>query len=113
MALGSDLEGEKSEKLRLKLGIEGVDGVVRRGRLRWFGHVERKEADDWVSKCRKLEVVGGVKKKGRGRKTWLECVTKDMKECGLKEKDAQDRSLRSRKLLLVTSNPRFSVDKLM
>ena len=39
-------------------------------------------------------------------------VTKDMKECGLKEKDAQDRSLWSRKLLLVTSNPRFSVDKL-
>ena len=54
-----------SEELRLKLGVEGVDGVVRRGRLRWFGHVERKEADDWVSKCRKLEVVGGVKKKGR------------------------------------------------
>ena len=30
----------------------------------------------------------------------------------VKEKDAQDRSLWSRKLLLVTSNPRFSVDKL-
>ena len=27
-----------SEELRLKLVIEGVDGVVRRGRLRWFGH---------------------------------------------------------------------------
>ena len=61
-----------SEKLRLKLGIEGVDGVIRRGRLKWFGHVECKEADDWVSKCRKLKVVGGVKKKGRGRKTWME-----------------------------------------
>ena len=89
-----------------------MDGVLRRGRLIWFGHVVRKEADDWVSKCRKLEVVGGVKKKGRSRKTWMECVTKDLKECGLKEKDAQDRSLWSRKLLLVTSNPRFSVDKL-
>src|SRR3989442_2630968 len=41
-----------SEELRLGLGIEGVEEVVRRGRLRWFGHVERKEADDWVSKCR-------------------------------------------------------------
>src|SRR3989442_15238 len=38
-----------SEELRLKLGIEGADGVVRRGRLRCFGYVERKEADDWVS----------------------------------------------------------------
>src|SRR5206468_2542336 len=35
-----------SEKLRLGLGIEGVEEVVRRGRLRWFGHVERKEDDD-------------------------------------------------------------------
>ena len=64
-----------SEELRLGLGIVGVDRVVRRGRLRWFGHVERKEADDWVSKCRNLEVVGGARK-GRGRKTWMECVKK-------------------------------------
>ena len=25
--------------------------VVRRGRLRWFGHVERKADEDWVKKC--------------------------------------------------------------
>ena len=33
--------------------------------------MERKEADDWVSKCRNLVVVGGVKK-GRPRKTWMD-----------------------------------------
>ena len=81
-----------SEELRRGLGIVGVDRVVRRGRLRWFGHVERKEAEDWVSKSRSLEVVGGARK-GRGRKTWMECMKNDMKECGLKKEDAQDRSL--------------------
>ena len=30
-----------SEELRLGQGIEGVEEVVRRGRLRWFGHAER------------------------------------------------------------------------
>src|SRR3989442_4056212 len=35
-----------SEELNRGLGIVGVDRVVRRGRVRWFGHVERKEADD-------------------------------------------------------------------
>ena len=28
--------------------------VVRRGRLRWFGHVERMIGDDWVSACRNV-----------------------------------------------------------
>ena len=23
--------------------------VVRRGRLRWYGHVERKSGDDWIN----------------------------------------------------------------
>ena len=29
-----------------------VADVVRRVRLRWFGHLERKSVDDWVSACR-------------------------------------------------------------
>src|SRR3989441_9981195 len=38
-----------SLELKQVLGIESVDSVVRRGRLRWYGHVKRKNADDWVS----------------------------------------------------------------
>src|SRR3989441_13075103 len=71
------------EELRQGLGIES--GVVSRGRVRWYGHVERKNADDWVYKCRNLEVVDGIRKE-RGRKTWIECVTTDMKKIGLKRK---------------------------
>src|SRR6267154_1727176 len=56
-----------SEELRQGMGIESVDRVVSRGRLRWYGHVERKAADDWVSKCRSLEVEGNIRK-GRGKK---------------------------------------------
>ena len=33
--------------------------MVRRGRLRWFGHVERKNGDDWVSACVNVVVHGG------------------------------------------------------
>ena len=64
------------------LGVESVAEVVRRGRLRWFGHVERKNGDDWVSACRNV-VVAGVRCAGRGRKTWRECVKDDMDELGL------------------------------
>ena len=55
--------------LRRRLGIEGVMEVMRRVRLRWFGHVERKEVNDWVSACRNFEVAGS-RGKGRPRMTW-------------------------------------------
>jgi hypothetical protein len=79
-----------SAELNRWLDIESVADVVRRGRLRWFGHVERKNAEDWVSACRNFE-VGGVRGRGRGRKTWEECVRNDMDELGLRSAWAQDR----------------------
>ena len=39
--------------------------IVRRGRLRWFGHVARKADDSKVKKCTKVEAVGKVSK-GKG-----------------------------------------------
>jgi hypothetical protein len=80
----------RSQDLMERLDIVGVAERVRRGRLRWFGHVERKNADDWVTKCRDLVVEGG-KSRGRNRKTWLECVEGDMFKLGLSRVDAQDR----------------------
>ena len=54
-----------SEELRNRLEIECVVDVVRRGRLRWFGHVERKGVKDWVSGCRNVKVEsGGAERKG-------------------------------------------------
>ena len=64
------------------LGVQSVTDVVSCGRLRWFGQLERKSVDDWVSACRKVEVAG-ARCKGRKRKTWKECVDKDMKVLGL------------------------------
>ena len=64
---------KRSQELLDSLNIISVAERVRRGRLRWFGHVERKGAEEWVSKCRDL-VVAGNRDRGRGRKTWMECV---------------------------------------
>jgi hypothetical protein len=79
-----------SKELNGRLGVEGVADVVRRGRLRWFGHLERKGSDDWVSSCRNFQVSGATRR-GRGRKTWQECVKHDLRSCGLKAEWAQDR----------------------
>ena len=50
------------------LGINCVADMVRHGRLRWFGHLERKSVDDWVSACRRLMVEGRGVGAGVGRR---------------------------------------------
>ena len=54
--------------------IQSVAEGVRRGRLRWFGHLEHESGDKWVSACRNVEVAG-EKCVGRGRKTWRVVVS--------------------------------------
>ena len=76
------LDRKRSVDLYSLLGVQSVDEVVRQGRLRWFGHVEREIGDDWVSACTNV-VVAGVRCVGRGRKTWYECVKDDMTVFGL------------------------------
>ena len=48
----------KSEELRKRLDIEDVADVIRKSRLRWYGHFERKDEGDWVSACRNMLVPG-------------------------------------------------------
>ena len=86
------------------LGVQSVAGVVRRSRFRWFGHVERKNGDDWVSACRKVEVAG-ARCKGRKRKTWYECVEDDMKALGLHPEWAVFRDMWRGFISRRTSNP--------
>ena len=67
---GVTLKHRKSSvQLLHSLGIECVLNVMRRGRLRWFGHVERKDDTAWVKACQKIAIaakedVVGVRKRG-------------------------------------------------
>ena len=40
------------------LGIDDIALVLQQNRLLWYGHVLRKEDDDWVKKCMEYEVDG-------------------------------------------------------
>src|SRR5271163_1686418 len=82
----------RSDELRGWLGIETVTDVVRKGKLGWFGHLERKKEDDWVSSCRNMVVEGKVGR-GRGKKKWREVVENDIKKWGLSEEMAKDRGV--------------------
>jgi len=81
-------ERKKSEELRELLGFEPVSLMIKKSRLRWFGHVERKDDNDWVRRCKTWKVEG-IRQRGRPKKTWCDCVKNDMESLGLSKKDAQ------------------------
>ena len=80
----------KIEELRKRLDIKDVADVVRKGRLRWFGHLERKDERDWVSTCRNIVVVGNAGK-DRPRKRWCEVLEDDLKKGHLDRGLAKDK----------------------
>ena len=65
-----------SKELRERLGIDDIALVLQQNKLRWYGHVLRKEDDDWVKKCMEYEVKG-PRPRGIPKRTWREAVEKD------------------------------------
>ena len=52
-------EWKKSDKLRELLGLDPVSLMIKKSRLRWFGHVEQKDDnDDCIKRCIMWEIEG-------------------------------------------------------
>jgi len=94
-----------STELNSQLGIERITRI-KTNQTVMFSYVERKDNDD----CRSFE-VNGVRDRGRDRdrKTWDECVKKDLVEWGLHREWASDR-VRIRGLICVCCPTRASMD---
>ena len=82
--------GLLSEVAARECGLGGLEESLRRRRLRWFGHVMRREEGDVLQQVMLLGVEG-TKPRGRPRKRWKTCVEGDMRGLGILEEDAQDR----------------------
>ena len=77
-------------------------------RLRWFGHVESMNDNNWVKKCRVIEVEGS-RGRGRPKKTWEQVVATDLHKLGISRATAQDRN-NWRKTIMMNSLTHASVD---
>ena len=62
--------------------MKDIGEVLRRSRLRWMGHVLRKDKDDLVRRSMEM-VIEGKRDVGRPRMTWVKAVESDMKDKGL------------------------------
>ena len=67
-----------------------IINVLRSRRTRWFGHVERAPSASCIKMASDMK-NSSLKRSGRPRKTWLDCVKNDIKERCLTHTDPQDR----------------------
>ena len=70
---------------------ESLDRKAKASRIRWYGHVLRKEDENVMVKALKFE-VSGSRGRGRSKQTWKKQVENEMKKNGLEKEDACDRT---------------------
>ena len=104
----AELEVAELKMLRFSLGVTRMDRIrneyirgtaqvgrfgdkVREARLRWFGHVHRREAEYIGRRMLKMEPPGR-RRRGRPKKRFMDAVRADMRVVGVSMEDVEDRA---------------------
>ena len=80
----------RNEHIRSTVKVERLGMKMREGRLRWYGHVMRRDQEYVGRKMMEMELLG-KRKRGRPKRRFLDVVKEDMGEVGAKETDVEDR----------------------
>ena len=81
-----------SEEVADRCGLRQISDVLRTTRLRWYGHVKRREEGEALATVRDW-TVEGRRPRGRPRKTWMDNVREDMRSLNLTEDMTEDRQI--------------------
>ena len=81
----------KKREFREKLGVAPLSTKMRENRLRWFGHVQRKNVSCLIRRIESI-IVEGKRSRGRPKKTWVEQIKNDLNELRLSADLTRDRS---------------------
>jgi hypothetical protein len=78
---------------------EDIVTLVRKSRLRWYGHVMKRDEGVGIRSMLEYEVAGEIGR-GRPRMGWKEQVEKDTVKAGLRRDDVQDRDAWRREIFV-------------
>ena len=106
----AEMEVAELKMLRFSLGVTRMDKIrneyirgtaqvgrfgekTREARLRWYGHVRRKD-DAYIGRRVLRMELPGKRKRGRPKRRFMDVVKEDMAEVEVTEEDAEDRRKR-------------------
>ena len=96
----------KNENIKERLKVESIAERCRKARLRWFGHIKRRD-QDYVGRKTLEMVPPGRRKRGRPKQRWTDCVNRDMGAIGTTKDEVQDRT-GWRRIVSVAATPQPS-----
>ena len=82
----------RNEHIRSTVKVERLGMKMREGRLRWYGHVMRRDQEYIGRKMMEMELPG-KRRRGRPKRRFLDVVKEDMEDVGAKETDVEDRKV--------------------
>ena len=82
----------RNEHIRSTVKVERLGMKMREGRMRWYGHVMRRDQEYIGRKMMEMKLLG-KRKRGRPKRRFLDVVKEDMEEVGAKETDVEDRKM--------------------
>jgi len=85
------LDRIRNDIIRDRLGMANISDKIREGRLRWFGHVKRRQMTAPVRSVETL-IIEGKRGRGRPKLSWDEQIRQDLRDLHLSEDMVDDRS---------------------
>ncbi|KAF3644443.1 hypothetical protein FXO37_21448 [Capsicum annuum] len=83
----------RNKTIREKVGVALVEDKLRKGRLRWFGHVMKRSVDAPFWRYERLTLDGFKRGRGRPKKYWREVIRHDIEQLQLTEDKTLDRKV--------------------
>ena len=81
----------RNEIIRGTTKVGEISKKVQESRLKWYGHVLRRQ-DEYVGKRVMAMEVPGNRTRGRPKRRWLDSIRNDLLERELSREDAQERA---------------------
>ena len=87
----------RNEYIRGTAQVGKFGGKTREARLRWYGHLRRKD-DGYIGRRMLRMELPGKRKRGRPKRRFMDVVKEDMAEVEVTEEDTVDRNNWRRKI---------------